>query len=42
LAASRVLDRRFEPAIGSDRAGQLRYQWRRAVARARDWIETDD
>jgi glycerol kinase len=42
LAASRVLDRRFEPAIGSDRAGQLRYQWRRAVARAKDWIETDD
>jgi glycerol kinase len=33
------LDRRFEPSISADEAQARMHQWRRAVARSRDWVE---
>lgn len=33
------LARRYEPAITEDQRQQLMYQWKRTVARAREWIE---
>jgi glycerol kinase len=31
--------RRYEPAMSGDERGALRHGWRRAVERARDWVE---
>ncbi len=37
LSAHWQVDRRFEPAMSRDRAGDLMNKWRRAVERVRDW-----
>jgi glycerol kinase len=39
LAARRVIDRVFEPAMSRDRAEHLLAGWRKAVDRAKDWAE---
>lgn len=39
LAARWQLDRRFEPGVDSGRREEARHQWRRAVERARHWVE---
>jgi glycerol kinase len=37
LAAHRIADRRFDPAMDDGRRGELIDGWRRAVERARSW-----
>ncbi len=37
VASNWQVDRRFEPAMSRDRAGELRAGWEKAVARAKDW-----
>ncbi len=37
VAANWQVDRRFEPAMSRDRAGELRAGWEKAVARAKAW-----
>ena len=37
LAAIRAVDRRFEPAMSTDRRESLLSGWHRAVERSRDW-----
>jgi glycerol kinase len=34
------MDKRFTPAMPKERAEELKAQWRRAVGRAKGWIET--
>lgn len=35
------LDRRFEPKMSGERRAELRHHWRRAVERARAWVEEE-
>ncbi len=35
------VDRRFEPKISADEAAQRRATWRRAVERAKGWVQND-
>jgi glycerol kinase len=37
VASNWQVDRRFEPSMSDDRAGELRAGWEKAVARAKDW-----
>jgi glycerol kinase len=39
IAAQRVIDRRFEPAMDPATARELRANWNRAVERARGWAQ---
>jgi glycerol kinase len=39
IAGQRVIERRFEPAMPAARAAELRGKWRRAVERAKGWVE---
>ena len=37
IASNIRIDRRFEPAMTRERAGELRAQWDKAVARTKGW-----
>jgi len=37
VSANWRVDRRFEPSMSRDRAGELRARWEKAVARSKDW-----
>jgi glycerol kinase len=39
IAAQRVIDRRFEPAMDPAKARELRANWNRAVERAKGWAK---
>jgi glycerol kinase len=41
IATQRKVDRRFEPAMDTGRANELRHRWTRAVERAKGWAEAD-
>jgi glycerol kinase len=41
FAATRAVDRRFEPAMDSERRERLLRGWHRAVERSRNWVEPD-
>ena len=41
IATQWAVDKRFEPAISRDEAGERLANWKRAVGRSRDWIEPD-
>jgi glycerol kinase len=41
FAATRAVDRRFEPAMDPDRRERLVHGWHRAVERARGWVEPE-
>ena len=38
IASNVRIDRRFEPAMTRERAGELRAQWDKAVARTKGWV----
>jgi glycerol kinase len=42
IAAQWQVDRRFEPRITADEAAERRTTWRRAVERAKGWVEESD
>ncbi len=42
LAARWRVGRRFEPGMSRDHAESLRANWRRAIARARDWADAEN
>ena len=41
FAATRAVDRRFEPAMAAERRERLLHGWHRAVERSRSWVEPD-
>jgi glycerol kinase len=41
FAATRAVDRRFEPAMSADRRARLLHGWHRAVERSLSWAEPD-
>ena len=41
FVATRAVDRRFEPAMTTDRREQLLHGWHRAVERSLSWVEPD-
>jgi glycerol kinase len=42
IAAKWQVDRRFEPRITADESANRRATWRRAVERAKGWVEESD
>ena len=41
FAATRAVDRRFEPAMAPERRARLLHGWHRAVERSRSWVEPE-
>ncbi len=41
FAATRAVDRRFEPSMAPERRERLLHGWHRAVERSRNWVEPD-